>query len=228
MRNRFADPSPVMLNNQTLPEVDLFIYLGRELNMQKELGPEILRRQQSGWAAFNRLLPILKSLRDPKIRGNLFDTTVLSAMIYASETWAFTEKTERKLRVTQGHMMRRLLGMTIKQQRDRGLHNSDLRELLKMKNVVIEADHRKHTWAGHVARRQDGRWTTVLTSWTPPFKRPVGRPPIRWADSLSFRYATKTGASKPPPWPIADALDRPLWRQLWDPQLKNGRRSTLD
>lgn len=228
MRNRFADPSPVMLNNQTLPEVDSFIYLGRELNMQKELGPEILRRQQSGWAAFNRLLPILKSLRDPKIRGNLFDTTVLSAMIYASETWAFTEKTERKLRVTQGHMMRRLLGMTIKQQRDRGLHNSDLRELLKMKNVVIEADHRKHTWAGHVARRQDGRWTTVLTSWTPPFKRPVGRPPIRWADSLSFRYATKTGASKPPPWPIADALDRPLWRQLWDPQLKNGRRSTLD
>ena len=43
----------------------------------------------------------------------------------------------------------------------------------------------KWNWAGHVARRDDGRWSTAVSTWEPEGgKRRVGRPTTRWRDDL--------------------------------------------
>ncbi|KAI8424129.1 hypothetical protein MSG28_002725 [Choristoneura fumiferana] len=43
----------------------------------------------------------------------------------------------------------------------------------------------KWQWAGHIARRTDGRWGRKLLEWRPRIgKRSVGRPPTRWTDDL--------------------------------------------
>ena len=49
---------------------------------------------------------------------------------------------------------------------------------------VAAQRRRKFKWAGHVARRTDGRWGTLILDWTPSGTRRVGRPKKRWTDSL--------------------------------------------
>eukprot|EP00973_Karenia_brevis_P061587 8564345-Karenia_brevis.AAC.1 len=44
---------------------------------------------------------------------------------------------------------------------------------------------RKYKFAGHVARREDGRWSTRMLNWTPQTGyRQIGRPRRRWRDVL--------------------------------------------
>ncbi|CAH2104279.1 unnamed protein product [Euphydryas editha] len=43
----------------------------------------------------------------------------------------------------------------------------------------------KWQWAGHIARRTDGRWNRKVLKWRPRTgKRSVGRPFARWTDDL--------------------------------------------
>ena len=48
---------------------------------------------------------------------------------------------------------------------------------------VIKA--RKLTWASHIARIQDSRWTSQVTDWRPmDGSRPRGRPSKRWRNEI--------------------------------------------
>ena len=51
----------------------------------------------------------------------------------------------------------------------------------KVQDILKTIQLVKWTWAGHVARRTDGRWTTAVTEWTPRTgKRSQDRPYKRW------------------------------------------------
>ena len=54
-----------------------------------------------------------------------------------------------------------------------------------------ERRRRKWRWAGHVARRDDGRWTKKMLSFTPEGSRNVGRPRKRWEDDLVKFFTDK-------------------------------------
>ena len=54
-----------------------------------------------------------------------------------------------------------------------------------MKDWVVEQRRQKWTWAGHVARRLDGRWTNKLLHWIPAGARKRGRPYLRWGDVIT-------------------------------------------
>ena len=57
---------------------------------------------------------------------------------------------------------------------------------------VEEQRRRKWRWAGHVARREDGRWSRRLLDWEPlGGRRSWGRPVIRWEDTLCQFAKTK-------------------------------------
>ena len=60
-------------------------------------------------------------------------------------------------------------------------------------------------------RRNDTRWTTLLQEWIPRNeKRPVGRPPMRWADSLRKEISVRQGTQTIEPWSTI-AKDRNKW-----------------
>ena len=66
-----------------------------------------------------------------------------------------------------------LIGITM---RDRNT-NEWVREKTKVQDSLKTTKLGKWAWAGHVARRTDGRWTTAVTEWTPRTgKRSQGRP----------------------------------------------------
>ena len=67
-------------------------------------------------------------------------------------------------------------------------------------------------WAGHVARRHDGRWSKRVLLWTPQGIRPRGHPYRRWEDKLLETFLQRFGHSR---W-MRDAQDREKWSALND------------
>uniref|UniRef100_A0A8R1E7Y2 Reverse transcriptase domain-containing protein n=1 Tax=Caenorhabditis japonica TaxID=281687 RepID=A0A8R1E7Y2_CAEJA len=78
MRNRFSSRSPVNVthNNVTtcIEEVNEYVYLGRLLNHNNELEPELHRRRRAAWAAFNNIKNTTDALSCPRIGAQLFDS----------------------------------------------------------------------------------------------------------------------------------------------------------
>jgi hypothetical protein len=78
----------------------------------------------------------------------------LPVVLYGCETWSLTLKDERRLRVFENRVLRRIFGPT----RDevtgewRKLHNEDLNGLYSLPNIVRVIKSRRLRWAGHVAR----------------------------------------------------------------------------
>ena len=60
-----------------------------------------------------------------------------------------------------------------------------LRKEAKVTYVIEQARRRMWTWAGHVSRIRDNRWTLRITNWkTYETKRPRGRPARLWREEL--------------------------------------------
>uniref|UniRef100_A0A0K0D748 Reverse transcriptase domain-containing protein n=1 Tax=Angiostrongylus cantonensis TaxID=6313 RepID=A0A0K0D748_ANGCA len=61
-------------------------YLGREINMMNDLAPEVSRRKRAARGTFKIIEGVVKRTRNTRLRAHLFDSTVLPALTYASET----------------------------------------------------------------------------------------------------------------------------------------------
>jgi len=79
--------------------------------------------------------------------------------LYGCETWSLTLREERRLRVFENTVLRRIFVP----KRDevtgewRKLHNVELNDLYCSPNMVRVIKFRKKRWAGHVARMGEGR-----------------------------------------------------------------------
>ena len=84
---------------------------------------------------------------------------VYVACCYGCETWSLTLREERRLRVFENRVLRRVFGP----KRDevagewRKLHNEELSDLYSLPNIVRVIKSRRMRWAGHVARMGEGR-----------------------------------------------------------------------
>ena len=67
------------------------------------------------------------------------------------------------------------------------------------------------TWAGHVARMEEGRSAFKILTGTPAGKRPIGRPMCRWEDNI--RMDIKEVGISTRNW-VDSAQDKDYWRAL--------------
>ncbi|CAI2293098.1 unnamed protein product [Caenorhabditis sp. 36 PRJEB53466] len=115
LRNTFATDHPACIKSgatttTAIDDVNEYIYLGRLLNTRNELEPELHRRRRAAWAAFNGIKDTTDALTCPKIRARLFDSIVLPALAYGSETWTFTKALAERVRVPLLHVKKRKFG----------------------------------------------------------------------------------------------------------------------
>jgi hypothetical protein len=94
--------------------------------------------------------------------------------MYGCETWSLTLEGERRLRVFENRVLRRIFG----RKRDevtgkwRKLHNEELNGLYSLPNIVRLIKSRRMEWAGHVARMGEGRGVYRVLVGKPEGKRP--------------------------------------------------------
>ena len=102
----------------------------------------------------NNLSSLSSKLLSKNLEIKIYRNLILSVVLYGCETWSLTLREERKLRVFENIVLRRIFGP----RRDeitwewRRLHNVEVNDLYSSPNVVWVIKSRKIRWAGHVAR----------------------------------------------------------------------------
>ena len=181
MSNAFISPQKITIGMDELEAVCSYTYLGQVITMNGSIMEEINNRVKLAWRAFGRNSAIFKSGLPICLKRKVFDQCILPVLTYASETWTLTNRTVRKLQTTQRSMERCMLGFT---RRDRK-RNTWIREQTKVTDVICRVKKLKWNWVGHLARRNDDRWTTKVLYWIPrDKKRPRKRPQSRWRDEI--------------------------------------------
>ena len=88
-----------------------------------------------------------------------YRTIILPVVLYGCETWSLTLREERKLRVFENMVLRRIFGPRSDEVTGewRRLHNEELNDLYCSFNFVRVIKRRKMRWARHVARMGEER-----------------------------------------------------------------------
>ena len=150
------------------------------------------------------------------VNNTQIESTATSSMVTLEHAWRDKSTThayfqqwhmarkhaKNKLATAQTKMERSMLSITY---RDRKT-NIWVRKRTKVTDVIEQVKRRKWTWAGHVSRLWDNRWTLRITTWKPYERKiPRGRLARRWRDELDDYWKGTT-------WQRI-AQDRQMWKQ---------------
>jgi len=102
------------------------------------------------------------------------------------ETWSLTLSEERKLRVFENMVLRKIFGPRREEVTGewRRLHNEELNDLYLSPNIVRVIKSKRMRWAEHVVRMGEEREVYRVLVGKPEGRRPLGRPRRRWADNI--------------------------------------------
>jgi len=129
-------------------------------------------------------------LLSKNLKIKIYRTIILTVVLYGCETWSLTLREERRSRVFENRVLKRVFGP----KRDevtgewRKLHNKELNDLHSLPNIVWVVKSRRMRWAGHVARMGEDRGVHRVLVGKSEGKRPLGRPRRRWEDNIKMDF----------------------------------------
>jgi len=129
----------IRIDNSSFERVEAFKYLGTTLTNQNSIQEEIKSRLKSGNACYYSVQNLLSSgLLSKNLKIKIHRTINLSVVLYGCETWSFTLREVRRLRVFENRVLRRIFGPTrdVVTREWRKLHNEELNDLYCSPNIV--------------------------------------------------------------------------------------------
>lgn len=179
---RDQDASGFSSGDHTFERVMSFRYLGSLITHDNSVGEDIKARLAAG----NRALYPLRSLLKSKYLANadklkLYKVLIRPVVMYGCDSWTLTDEHERWLRTFERRIMRMIYGP--KRDDDgtyRVLYNHEIRNLMKIPDIVVEIKAQRIRWLGHVLRADPERMVQRSLRGEPPFGRRRGRCRRRW------------------------------------------------
>jgi len=101
-----------------------------------------------------------------EVNAHKSNSIILPVVLYGCETWSLTLREERRLRVFENRVLRRVFGpKRVEVTREwRNLHNEIIVRVVKS---------RRMRWAGHVSRMGKGRGVHRVPVWKPEGKKSI-------------------------------------------------------
>ena len=114
-------------------------------------------------------------------------TMILPVVLYGCKTWSLTFRDERRVRVFEKRVLRRIFGtkMDVVTGEWRKLPNEKFNDLYFSPNIWVIKSKRMR-WAGHVARMGERRGVYRVLVGKPEGKRTLERPRRRWKDNIKM------------------------------------------
>jgi hypothetical protein len=112
--------------------VEEFKYLRTTLTDQNFIQKKIKSRLKLGNACYHSVQNLLSSrLLSKNLKIKIYGTTILPVVLYGCETWSLTLREERRLRVFENKVLRKVLGPKRGEETGEGrkLHNEELNDL---------------------------------------------------------------------------------------------------
>jgi len=119
--------------------VEEFKYLGTTITNQNSIQEEIKSRLKSGNACYYSVQNLLSSsFLSKNLKTKICRTIILPLVFYGCETWSLTLREERRLRVFESRVLRRIFGPKRNEVKGewRKLHNEELNDLYSSPNFV--------------------------------------------------------------------------------------------
>jgi len=115
-------------------------------------------------------------------------TIIVPLVLYGCETWSLMVREERRLRVFENRVLRRIFGS--KRDEVTGewgkLHYGELNDLCSSLSIVRVIKSRIMRWVGHVACMGERRGVYRVLVGKPEGKRPFGKPRRRQEDNIKM------------------------------------------
>jgi len=180
-----------MIIRSSFERVEVFEYLWTTWINQNSIHEEIKSRWKAGNACYHSVQNILySSLLSKNLKIKIYRNIILPVVLNGSETWSLTLREERRLRVFENRLLRRIFWP----KRDevtwqwRKLHKEKLNYLYSSHNIVRVIIWRKMRWAGNVACIGKRRGVRRVLVRKPEGKRTLGRPRRRRDDNIKVNH----------------------------------------
>jgi hypothetical protein len=155
----------------------LLVYVDDDNTNKNDIHDEIKSTLNSGNACYYSVQHLLSSrIMSKNLKIKIYKTVILPVVLYGCETWSLTLREERRLRVFENRVLRKIFGPRREEDGSwRKLRNDELHNLYSSPNIVRMIKSRRMRWAGHVARMGVGRGV---------YRVLVGGPKVRdhWED----------------------------------------------
>ena len=98
------------IDNSSIERVEEFKYLGTTLTNKNSIQEKIKSRLKLGNAYYLVQNLLSSSLLSKMLKIKIYRTIILPVVLYGCETWSLTLKEERRLRVFENRVLRRVFG----------------------------------------------------------------------------------------------------------------------
>jgi hypothetical protein len=206
MTLNITNPKPIQVYGNDLPNTETFTYLGSTVRNDGGAVNGIMNRLNKVRNIFRSLNNVWKSSQYSKqTKLKLYQSCVLSTLLYGSECWRMTENDLTKLSVFHTKSLRRILRFFWSNK----ISNEDLLRQCKQENMATILLRRRWKWIGHVIRKDRNSITRTALHWTPEGKRKRGRPKNTWRRTVEGEMKTMNNT-----WGRVKkmAKDRQKWR----------------
>ena len=173
------------LNGNVINRVNDFKYLGAKMASTEN---DIAYRKSLAWTAFWKLKKIWRAAYIPlKLKLDIYQTAILSILLYGSETWVITKKTEKEINAFGTKCYRQILNINPQSKTT----NKTVYELTNREPLINTVRKNQLRWVGHSMRLKNDEPAKIFALYEPAHGGKVGRPKLSYKRQIADLILSK-------------------------------------